>query len=194
MNKDFIIGLAGKSGSGKDTVGMYIYDFMRYRCKSLKKDSFASILKEVFYKLTGIRTDKDKNKIISELQIFEDKKELLEDTKGFTKRELLIKTAEAITSVYGKDFFVNYLFDRHKFTKKLIITDVRFKNELKKIREKNGFVVKVVRDDVKLMDNYTEKDLDGLTNDMYDYVIYNNGTYEDLRRNTISMLETLKLI
>ena len=194
MNKDFIIGLAGKSGSGKDTVGMYIYDFMRYRCKSLKKDSFANVLKEVFYKLTGIRTDKDKNKIVSELQIFEDKKELLYDIKDFTKRELLIKTAEAITSVYGKDFFVNYLFDRHKFTKKLIITDVRFKNEFKKIREKNGFVVKVVRDNIKSMDNYTEKDLDNLTNDMYDYVLYNNGNYEDLKRNTISMLETLKLI
>ena len=194
MNKDFIIGLAGKSGSGKDTVGMYIYDFMCYRCKSLKKDSFANVLKKVFYKLTGIRTDKDKNKIVSELQIFEDKKELLYDIKDFTKRELLIKTAEAITSVYGKDFFVNYLFDRHKFTKKLIITDVRFKNEFKKIREKNGFVVKVVRDNIKSMDNYTEKDLDNLTNDMYDYVLYNNGNYEDLKRNTISMLETLKLI
>lgn len=194
MNKDFIIGLAGKSGSGKDTVGMYIYDFMRYRCKSLKKDSFANILKEVFYKLTGVRTDKDKNEFICKLPIFDTKKELLDDVKDFTKRELLIKTAEAITSVYGKDFFVNYLFDRHKFTNKLIITDVRFKNEFKKIREKNGFIVKVIRDDVKLMDNYTEKDLDGLTNDMYDYVIYNNGTHEDLRKNTISMLETLELV
>ena len=128
-----IIGIAGKKGSGKDTVGKYLinhHGFTRY--------AFGDPVKEVCRLLFGF-TDE---------QLYGDKKEEL--------TEFGIKPREAFQKI-GTDFGRNILhtllpdlrmkdgelwidiFRRECPTNKLIVvTDVRFQNEADAIKEKGA--------------------------------------------------------
>ena len=60
----------------------------------------------------------------------------------------------------------------------VIITDIRFNHEIDYIHKMNGITITIVRDDVQQLDNIAEHDLDD--EDRWDYVIENNGTYDEL--------------
>ncbi len=71
----------------------------------------------------------------------------------------------------------NLLLKNHSLSY-AIITDVRFTHEIEFIRKNNGITIKIIRDSVVPLSNIAEHDLDD--EDRYDYVIYNNDTYDDL--------------
>ena len=60
----------------------------------------------------------------------------------------------------------------------ILITDVRFVHELDYIKKHNGIIINIIRNDVEQLDNIAEHDLDEV--DEYDFVLENNGTYDDL--------------
>jgi dephospho-CoA kinase len=60
-----------------------------------------------------------------------------------------------------------------------IITDVRFPNEFKAIKERNGMLIKVIRDTGKVSAHISETALD--YENRWDCVIDNNGTIEELK-------------
>jgi len=63
-----------------------------------------------------------------------------------TPRGMLQKMGtEAGRNVFGSDLWVQSLDSRIDMTKNNVITDVRFPNEIKWIRKKGGFVVRVTR-------------------------------------------------
>ena len=72
-----------------------------------------------------------------------------------------------------------------------IITDVRFHNEFDAIIDRNGFVVRVIRDGVVNDSHASETTLD---NRNFDYIINNNGTIEELEIEVKKMLQHFKLI
>ena len=165
-----IIGIAGKKGSGKDTVGQYLIDqhgFKRY--------AFGDPVKEVCRLLFGF-TDE---------QLYGDKKEEL--------TEFGIKPREAFQKI-GTDFGRNILhtllpdlrmkdgelwidiFRRECPKNKLIVvTDVRFQNEADAIKEKGGIILFIKRDGVA-EDGHESERIDV----KYDYLVENNGTLEQL--------------
>lgn len=59
-----------------------------------------------------------------------------------------------------------------------IITDVRFTHELEYIQKNNGLTIKIIRNNIVQLPNIAEHDLD--EEDSYDFLIDNNGTYDDL--------------
>lgn len=71
-----------------------------------------------------------------------------------------------------------------------IITDMRFPNELKAVKNKNGITIRVNR--VNLIENNhpSETSLDSAT---FDYVIDNNGTIEELIQKVRIILQREKL-
>jgi len=73
----------------------------------------------------------------------------------------------------------NELLINHEL-KYVIITDVRFTHELEYIHKNNGITIKIVRNNVVQLPNIAEHDLD--EEDSYDYIIENNGSYDDLFR------------
>ncbi len=68
-----------------------------------------------------------------------------------------------------------------------ITTDIRFMHEVEFIRENNGVLIKVVRDNVKQLDNLAEHELDD-ADEYFDYVIKNNGDYIDLFKTVWSLV------
>lgn len=62
----------------------------------------------------------------------------------------------------------------------VICTDVRFMHEYDFIKHNKGVMIRIVRPEVKQEENIAEKQLDSLEDNMYDYTIVNDGTYDDL--------------
>lgn len=69
-----------------------------------------------------------------------------------------------------------------------IITDVRFTNELKFIKKLSNRIIRVDRDAAPKVDTVSETQLDNSYQD-FDYVIYNNGSIDDLIDNVKLIIE-----
>jgi len=85
----------------------------------------------------------------------------------------------------NRQVFVNTVSNKIKSSilsnpniKYAIITDVRFLHELEYIRNHNGITIKIIRNSIQQLDNIAEHDLD--EEDSYDFIIENNGSYDDL--------------
>jgi hypothetical protein len=114
---------------------------------------------------------------------------------------------EAGRNVFHKDLWVISLLNRAK-NKDVVVTDVRFQNEIKYIQDNNGVVVRVKRGPEPVW-YYLAEDANrgfssatmGMSNmgihksewdwigSEFNYVIDNNGTLQDLGNEVKSMLQ-----
>jgi hypothetical protein len=207
-----LIGVVGFISSGKGTVG----DLLEQR--GFKKDSFAKPLKDACAVMFGwprelLEGDTEESRQWRELDdpFWSEKM-----GKKFSPRlALQLLGTEAGRDVFHKDIWVNSLLKRAG-NDNVVITDVRFKNEIKFIQKNNGIVVRVKRgsepdwyEDAVLAnkgDRYigwalakerlkrkrihqSETDWVG---SKFDYVIENNGTLEDLGKQLDELLLKFK--
>ena len=109
-------------------------------------------------------------------------------------RELLVYVGTyVLQKQVNKNIFINIVNNTinrklaaNNELKYVIITDVRFLHELDYIKEKNGITINIVRDGVKQLDNIAEHDLDN--EEDFDFIIDNNGTYEELFKQVWDMV------
>lgn len=109
-------------------------------------------------------------------------------------REILVYVGTyVLQQSINKNIFVNIVnntINRHMVNnrdlKYVICTDVRFTHELEYIKKHNGLTINIMRNDIKQLDNIAEHDLDN--EEYYDYIIENNGTYEELFRQVWDMV------
>jgi hypothetical protein len=102
-----------------------------------------------------------------------------------TPREILqLLGTEAGREIIHPNIWVNALFSEYTKSSNWIITDVRFPNEIKAIKDKGGIVIRVERDDLLRL-GYLDKNahksetaLDDYKD--WDYTIKNNDTIEEL--------------
>lgn len=59
-----------------------------------------------------------------------------------------------------------------------VVSDVRFPNEAEAIKKRGGILIKVIRDNIPILDHESEIALDNY--DKWDYIIENNGLFEEL--------------
>ena len=164
-----IIGLIGYAQSGKDTVASILVEKYGYR-----RIAFADKIKDFLYGInpmvacspTGYLQDLVKlvgwNEAKKEPQV----RKLLQDL-GISARELLDENIWIISAL-GK---INS-------GERAVITDVRFENEAKKIKDLGGQLWRVKRVGVgPVNDHVSESELDGYK---VDQIFVNNGSIEDL--------------
>ena len=75
-----------------------------------------------------------------------------------------------------------------------VITDLRFPNELSRIKLHNGYLIKIVRPGYveKTSNHYSENALDDYSN--WDFTITNDGNIDDLIYKVKTILTTIKII
>ena len=187
-----IISITGKIGSGKDTIADIIMQHTPYHDWEIKK--FAGKLKDIAEILSGVP------KINFEDQEF--KKQDMGPEWGMTYRDLLQKLGtEAMRNGLHENVWVNALFADYHFNieedeqmPNWLITDCRFPNELEAVKTHKGITIKVIRDSGNTIGttHASETALDDYTK--WDYVVDNNGSFEDLKTQVFSILEKESLL
>jgi hypothetical protein len=136
-----IIGLVGFIGSGKGTVG----DILEQ--KGFTKDSFAKPLKDACSVMFGWPREMLEGDTEVSRKWREEPDSFWSEKFGrpFTPREALQKMGtEAGRNVFHNDIWVISLLNRAK-GKDVVVTDVRFRNEIDYIQDNGGIVVRVKR-------------------------------------------------
>lgn len=187
-----IISITGKIGSGKDAIADIIMQYTPYHDWEVKK--FAGKLKDIASIISGVP------KINFEDQEF--KKQDMGPEWGMTYRDLLQKLGtEAMRNGLHENVWVNALFADYHFNieedgqmPNWLITDTRFPNELEAVKTHKGITIKVIRDSGNTIGttHASETALDDYTE--WDYIVDNNGSFEELKTQVFSILEKESLL
>jgi hypothetical protein len=211
-----LIGIVGFIGSGKGTVGDIL------ESKGFIKDSFAKPLKDAVSVMFGW----PRNLLEGDTEVSRKWREEPDAywseqfQKQFTPRlALQLMGTEAGRNVFHKDIWVISLLNRAR-GKDVVVTDVRFKNEIDYIQKNGGIVVRVIRGEepvwynTALIQNSTDIEKHWLLEDDHElmeqkfpdihssewdwigcdfnYTINNDGTLQDLGNKIEEMLHKLK--
>ena len=139
-----ILGIAGRAGSGKDTIGDYLVKKYGW-----EKMSFASALKDITSILFGWDRDMLAGETPENRKLREEKDEYWSKVFNDTitpRRMLQILGTNILRKHLGENIWVDVL--KRKLInsdKNIVITDVRFPNEIDMIRNLGGEMVRVER-------------------------------------------------
>lgn len=176
-----IIGFCGPEMSGKDTCANYLtekYDFEHRK--------FATKMRETICALFGI-TDDDYDEFKFSGLITLDIP--TRDSIQVTGRQFLrLLGTEVGRTLYGKDFWVNLALPPGSYIgKKIVISDVRFPNEFKRISDLGGVIVQVVRPGYE----YSSEHKSDEPPPYIDIKLLNDDTLEDLYIKLDMLLDDL---
>ena len=176
-----VIAIVGKKGSGKDTIGNIIKELD----PEFKQYSFAGPIKKIITSVFGIPN--------SQLEGRQEKETPIEKWNNKSPRDLMKEVGDAFKEKFGKDIWVNVLFDNIKNEEKVVITDLRFKKEYDECREKGVFIIRVVRPEIDSSDTHiSETELDDIPDSEFDAFILNSGSIEDLKETIRKILKNGK--
>jgi hypothetical protein len=181
----YIIGISGRKQSGKSTCADYIANVAKEKNKTCKIYSFADPLKQdICMSILGLTeqqcygTDDDKNTVTDTYW----------DNKQLTARELMQFIGTDIFRKMQSQVWVNATVNKIKKDNIdiAIVADCRFPNEVSKIIENNGVVIRLTRD-LFHSDHISEVALDL---DKYDWINFSRI----IPNHKLSILEQNKLI
>lgn len=170
-----LLGLSGRMGSGKSTLAAYI---KQLRPGAICCRSFAQPIKAIGLIIGGgcREADIDKRAVVPTLV-----------DRGITWRRLyqLIGT-EFGRNMLSSDIWVQIakkdLDNSCRNFELVIFDDVRFENELQFIKSRGGKVYRIIRDDLPLFPESSHESEQLPDISLYDGVIYNNSTLEELNK------------
>ena len=166
-----LIGIVGRKRSGKDTLARFASE----EWEDIDILSFADPLKQACkhaYNLKDHQLEKTKDVV---------------DTRwGMTPREMMKSMGHEYFRSEDPDHWVKNMGFRVRGLKRVIISDVRYHNEARFIRESGGVLVHVKRETGGVCDDHpSERATDEI---VCDYSIINDGTLEELREKFLSIL------
>ncbi|GEM_PF-385631 len=190
-----IIGVVGKIAAGKTTIAKFLEKkgFCRISCS----DPLIDLLTH----------NVDAYSRIPELP-----------PKAEPAREKLIEYGRYLKETYGEDILIRLALDKMRHCKNVVIDGVRSKGEIEAIKQRGGVIIYVEAkpelryerlvkrkaekdrainsfEDFKRMDNEEERLYHtSKLKDLADFVIVNEGTLEDLRREVEKILEFLNTL
>jgi deoxynucleotide monophosphate kinase-like protein len=178
-----IIGLTGRKGAGKDTVGQMLvehYDFTRI--------AFADKLKEAVANLFGItieQVDELKNSP-SHIRITRARGAQNSISMPYSDTITLLYWREFLQrfgtemgrNTFGEDFWVKLWLEALPDKGDVVATDVRFENEIHAVRASGGKIIEIIRPGHEPDGHASEEPLDQY---LIDEWIGNDGTIEELR-------------
>lgn len=164
------IGIAGLAKSGKDTfanmiVNEYIHQF--------QKEAFAEPLKRICIELFDLTWEQVYDNTLKEKQ---------DERWNLSPRQIMQEVGVSMRDIDDRVWVMPAMNKIQNSNKHLVFADVRFDNEAEMIYDMGGFVVLIKRDINTKHKMYKHESEHGISEDLVDIVIENNGTLNDLRR------------
>jgi len=195
----FNIAISGKANSGKNTVFKILVEELGLVDSVVKDIAFADPIKDGLLKLYP-RARRDYLFGPSKLRA-----EIIPGTTVTYRQVLCDLGAQA--RKYDEDHWVKILIDEvhglqscsEKFpqplqTKAMVVTDLRFPNEFTALREQGFYVIRVKREEQLNLTDISETSQDALTDEVFNAVLKNNGTLDELRLKCKAIATHLKEI
>lgn len=215
-----LIAISGRSNSGKDTVAGIIQDLtsaLPWMEHPFQIHKFADALKDCTCRILGCTREQLEDREYKEKELGVEWKcwkvkesseanwKLLPCEAGvslsdFWDAELVCMTPRLLMQLLGTDcgrqilhpnLWVNSTFANYKPSDSWILTDCRFPNELEAVKARGGVVIRIERGKLDLNVHESESALDNYND--FDYVIYNDGSIDDLVEKVKAMLNEMKI-
>lgn len=180
-----IVGIGYKKNQGKDTLADLMINCIRMRHPTVRvrKIGFADKLKDISHQMFGWSGLKP--------GIYYDthykEKELILPEIGKTPRDIWIAVGNNFRAIYPKTWIDIVLYGVPCDI--LFVKDMGFRNEIKAIRNVNGYTINITRKVENLGTDPREIELDGCQD--WDYCVDNNGTIRDLNKIAEKISESL---
>jgi hypothetical protein len=181
-----IVAFGHRAQTGKDTLSGFMATQLRLTRRGINVvvAGFADELKDFCYKMYSWAGLKRKEHYEKNPQ---DKNVIL--ANGKTVRQLWIEVGNHMRG-YDPDVWVRGLLTRPQVDV-LLVKDLRFPNEFKIVRELGGWCIKVVRDDVPVLNDEADTALAGETE--WDVIVDNNGDMGQLYRKAEMLIDSFNL-
>lgn len=182
-----IIGLSGYAQSGKDTAAEVLVD------RGFKRVAFADVLRDMAYAIdpivrVGSENDPDYETVIAFsplsnlIDIFG--WDVAKEDNDDVRRLLQRLGTEAGRDILGENIWVDTALSRAEGD--IVVTDVRFPNEVRGIEERGGVVVRITRPGVGPKNTHASET--SLEDWEFEYTVLNDGSIEDLHQNLLDEL------
>lgn len=203
---EMIIGICGLIGSGKDTIADYLVNIHEFR-----RDSFAATLKDAVSAVFGWDREMLEGRSRSSREWREQRDEWWSQRLGreITPRSVLqLWGTEVCRAGFHDDIWIASLENKLRSSNDdVVISDCRFPNEIRAIRNQGGHVIRVVRDkdpewftqvrshflyNTPLPANLPHSSEWGWAGTEFDAVIDNNGTLDELYQQITGLVQDLR--
>jgi hypothetical protein len=172
-----IIGLSGYAQSGKDTIAKVLVEEYGYT-----RVAFADKIRELLYKTNPLVACSPSGY----LRDLVDRVGWDEAKKESQVRKLLQDIGVAARETFGKNFWIEQAVGHFNSDDKIVFTDVRFKNEVERLKYySTSQIWRVYRPGVSAVNSHvSESELEGYP---FDHTIVNDSGLNDLKQ-TIGLL------
>ncbi len=173
-----VIGFSGKFGSGKDTAATILME--AYPEMQWKRISFAYRIKQIVADLTGTTIEQNES---------QEGKQIVPPGFKISLGTMQQRIGMSMRADLGDDVWVLAAFAKIGPDDNVLVTDVRFPNEMAEIHRRDGMVVRLVGhyarfDEKRDPAHISETALDGAE---FDEVIDNTDTLAELRRHLVNI-------
>ncbi len=176
-----LIGLTGKARCGKDTVAAMLAEY------GYEGWAFADHLKSTLAHLMGEDVKLYHHDVHKEREV---------SWWPVSRRRAMQDFGNGLRKIFGESFWVDLLFSRweDRSYPNLVVKDVRYDNEAQAVLDRLGVMVHVVRPGHEGLKGAAAQHVSeqGVSDDLVDYVIHNDGTLADLRCKVHDFVEWLK--
>lgn len=186
-----IVGFLGRKSSGKDTSADYLVKKYNF-----EKKAFAGNLKEACRILFGF-TDEQLHGSLKEVPDPRWFNVTPRQVMQFVGSELLREKLQELIPQLEFDFHLLSLKNSINIDKNLVISDVRFQNEVDFVHQQGGVVIKLIRPqstdlaqlkEESSVDSHQSENIDNIT---YDHLVMNDGSVEDLHQKINEIINDL---
>lgn len=175
-----IVGLSGYAGAGKDEAAKALVNEWGFT-----RIAFADVLREMAYAIDPFVYWFNRFRRLEEI-IDQHGWDYAKNNSDDVRRLLQRLGTEAGRNILGDNIWVDTALARAHDD--IVVTDMRFPNELQAVEERDGITLRIERPGVGPRNNHASET--SLTDhSLFRYVINNDGSIDDLHRN---VLETVR--
>jgi hypothetical protein len=182
-----IVGLHGQKRAGKDTV----YKIIKENYPEAVRIAFADKIKESLAALFGLS--------IKEVDLLKEEKATFKIKSKNFERDYSWRTitqrygTEAHRDLFGYEFWTDMILPKdmqQSYSGEIVIvTDVRFFNEARRITDLGGIIIEVTRPSLKNKDTHISEER--LPDGCIDCIICNDSSLEDLKEKVLKVIKPL---
>lgn len=180
-----IVAFGHKSRVGKDTACQILIDHFKTNYPNLvvERKAFADSVKDISYKLF-------KSNGLKARQYYDEwpkERSTKLQPLNMDAVEIWVAVGNKIREIYPQTWIDIILKDNSCDI--LIISDLRYPNELQEVKNQNGICVKIEKDSAEIRNTVADNALNDYTD--WNLILKNNESIEDFRQNLLSQIVPL---